>query len=63
MSMGAPVPEPLQKADEVSYFLRVHYATVLRLVETGALRAVRVGGQLRFRPEDIEQFLKERATS
>ena len=41
-------------ADEVAKYLRIHPYTVRRLVRSGKLPGSKVGGQWRFKKEDIE---------
>jgi len=43
--------------EEVARTLKVSKAAVYRWTETGRLRGHKVGSLLRFRPEDIENFL------
>jgi len=50
--------EPLMTSDEVATYLRVDVVTIRRLVNRGELSAYRVGGEYRFTPRDIEEFLK-----
>jgi excisionase family DNA binding protein len=38
--------------------LQVSRPTLYRLINSGELKAVRVGQRLRFRPEDIEAYLR-----
>lgn len=48
----------LLRTTEVAAQFEVNGATVRQWVDKGQLPALRTpGGQLRFRPEDIEQFL------
>lgn len=44
--------------NEAGDFLRVSRPQVNKLVRCGELRAVRVGERLRFRPEDVEDYLE-----
>ena len=48
----------LMNVYEVARYLGVSTRTVFRLVSRGELEAVRVGKLLRFRPEDVERFVK-----
>lgn len=50
---------PMLTLKDVSEQLAVSYVTVRRLVESGAIRASRIGGQLRIRPEDLELFVNQ----
>ena len=49
---------PVQVAD----LLQVKLRRVYDLVQARRLRAVRVGQQLRFRPQDVDAFLERNAT-
>src|SRR5688572_22085138 len=51
-SMIGDVSTPLLTIDEVRSRLNVSVSTVRRLVRDGKLRAYRVGGRLRFKPEE-----------
>ena len=46
---------------EVADLLRVSSMTVYRLIEAGALRALRVGKSFRITTEDLDQFLRTRS--
>ncbi len=52
--MGGTLMTPGQVAE----FLNVKHARIYDFVARGELKARRVGRQLRFRPEDVEQFLE-----
>lgn len=43
-------------------FAPSNQSSVPQLVRTGALRAIRVGHQWRFRPQDVEEFLDANAS-
>jgi excisionase family DNA binding protein len=47
----------LIKSDEMASYLRISRSTLYRLVRTGRLPAIRVGGCLRFRREAVSQLL------
>lgn len=47
---------------EVADQLRVSSMTVYRLVQAGALPALRVGRSYRIREEDVDRYLAERYT-
>lgn len=47
---------------EVASLLRVSNMTVYRLVQAGALPAIRVGRSYRIREEDVDKYLSERYT-
>lgn len=49
---------PLMTPDEVAACLRVHRGTVYRLVKSGGLRAYKVSGRIRFKTEDVEDYLE-----
>ncbi len=50
--------DELLNIHDVTGALRVSRATVYRLIERGQLKAVKVGKSLRFRKQDIEEFLR-----
>jgi excisionase family DNA binding protein len=57
------VTGPLLTAREVAELLGVHAETVLRWARRGQLPAIRLpSGQIRFREDEIEAWLGERAT-
>ena len=43
---------------EVVEALKVSESTVRRRIREGSLKAIRIGRQLRVRPEDLEAFLR-----
>jgi excisionase family DNA binding protein len=45
---------------EAAAFLRVHPATIKRLVERGQLRAARIGDLLRIQQEDLQALFELR---
>lgn len=47
---------------EVAETLRVSNMTVYRLIDSGGLRAVRVGKSFRLREEDVNRYLADRYT-
>jgi excisionase family DNA binding protein len=51
------VSTPLLTIDEVRSRLNVSVSTVRRLVRDGKLRAYRVGGRLRFKPEEVASYV------
>ena len=64
--MTNPIPEPRQPAwqdlelltpDEVCTLLKIKKSWLYDAVESGALEAVRLGKQLRFRPSALARFL------
>ena len=50
-------PEQLFTKRSLSAYLAVSQSTIDRLVGAGKLAACRVGGQVRFRPGDVERFI------
>lgn len=44
--------------EEVIARLEVSDSTIRRLVKDGKLRAYRIGRRLKFKPEDIDQFVE-----
>jgi excisionase family DNA binding protein len=48
---------PMLKVSEVAGRLNVSANTVYRLADTGRIPVVRIGGQLRFDPVDLEAWL------
>lgn len=67
--MTSSVPEPYQAAwhdldlltpDDVCTLLKVKKSWLYDTVESGALDAVRLGKQLRFRPSAIARYLDTR---
>ena len=56
----SPLGEPLVDAGAVAAYLSVDPATVYRLVERGALPAIRIAPRvMRFRPEDVRSYLAQ----
>lgn len=50
---------PMMTVDEVATHLSVNRATVYRLcAKPNGLRAYKVGGCTRFKPEDVEEYLE-----
>ena len=49
--------------EDVLGYLRVTPRTIYRLIRSGALPAVRIGGQWRFRRSDINRWLDEQSVS
>ncbi len=49
---------PMMTPDEVAALLCIHKATVYRLAKSDGLRAYKVGGLLRFKAEEVEEYLK-----
>jgi excisionase family DNA binding protein len=57
---AAALAEPLYTKKTLCAYLAVSPSTLDRLVSAGKLAACRVGGQIRFRPKDVEAFLAAR---
>lgn len=52
--------ETLWDVENVARYLRASRSWVYKAVERGELPAVRVGGMLRFRPEDLRSYVNGR---
>ena len=50
--------EEILTAEEVAEYLRIHPYTVRRLVRAGKLPGFKVGGQWRFRKDEIDSWSK-----
>ncbi len=48
---------PLFTKKSLCAYLGVSQSTVDRLVSAGKLASCRIGGQVRFRPDDVEDFI------
>jgi excisionase family DNA binding protein len=55
--MAGDSSTPLLTIDEVRSRLNVSISTVRRLVRDRKLRAYRVGGRLRFKPEEVAAYI------
>lgn len=54
----AVLGDPLLSATDVAMFLGVHRSTVIRLAQKpGGLPCIRFEGNLRFRPEDLREYV------
>ena len=49
--------------DDVCALLKVKKSWLYDTVENGALEAIRLGKQLRFRPSALDRYLRERASN
>jgi excisionase family DNA binding protein len=49
--------EPLLTVSEVGALLRVSRTGVYRLIDRGDLMPIRVGGRIRFSPNDVRAYL------
>lgn len=56
--MSATLSEPLLSVRAAAELLSVSSRTVYALVERGELPAIRVGGQIRFVPSTLEEWLR-----
>ena len=54
--------DPLLTVGEVAGIMRVSNMTVYRLINAGALKAVRIGKSYRIRPEDVYSYLQRSYT-
>jgi PTS system nitrogen regulatory IIA component len=45
---------------EVAGYLRLHTATIYRLARAGVIPGVKIGGQWRFSPRRVEEWLAKR---
>jgi excisionase family DNA binding protein len=50
--------EQLLTLDDVAKILQVSVVTVRRLINDGALKAIKVRGQLRVKQEDLDAYLR-----
>ena len=48
----------LMTVEEVARLLRLNQVTIRRYIRSGRLKAVQVGGRIRMRREDVEQFAR-----
>lgn len=53
----------LLKNREVSKILRVSLRTVQRIIKSGGLPYVKIRGQIRFRPQDVDKYINARVVS
>jgi excisionase family DNA binding protein len=53
-----PLTPSLLRVRDVAERLSVSEPTVRRLVSSGELRRVRLGGSVRFRPQDVEALIE-----
>ncbi len=56
--MSTTLSEPLLSVRAAAELLSVSSRTVYALVERGELPAIRVGGQIRFVPSTLEEWLR-----
>ena len=56
-------PSDLLTVKEVAEILRVSQPTVLRMIDDGELRAIRVRNQWRIRRSDLDEYLQRGGSS
>jgi len=56
-------PSALLTVKEVAEILRVSQPTVLRMIDDGELRAIRVRNQWRIRRSDLDEYLQRGGSS
>jgi excisionase family DNA binding protein len=57
---SGPWPE-VMLASEVAEYLRISYATVLRMTKAGDLHAIRVGREFRYLRSEIDRLMRQPA--
>ena len=57
MATNAPAAQPLLRPAEAAERLAVSLTTLRRLVRSGEVPALRVGGSLRFDPQELADYL------
>lgn len=67
MTLTQETPPTVQKGvlstEEAAAYLSISKRTLFRLTRAGDLAHVRIGRALRYRPEDLDAFLKARSTT
>ena len=61
--MSEPLPERLRTPREVADYLRTSVVKVYRLIRSGKLRAIKVGGVWRISEKALREFLEEGSMS
>jgi len=56
--VGHAQPEPWYSTRQIARHLGVHVKTVLRLVHTRGLPTHRLGNRLRFKPSEVDRWLR-----
>ncbi len=54
---------PLIRVADVAKLLDVDPQVIYRFVQAGTIPHVRVGGQIRFRPADVENYIRKQTTT
>ena len=57
-----PIPRAALKTKEAIVYLGISLPTIHRLVKAGKIKYLRIGRSLRFRVEDLDEFLADRVT-
>jgi excisionase family DNA binding protein len=57
--MTTPLANRLMTIRDLQDYLKVSRTTVFRLMRDGRLTRCRVGGQIRFRPTDVDRFVRD----
>jgi excisionase family DNA binding protein len=50
-------PRRLYTIDEIAELLKVSHSTVRRLIDSDHLKSVRIGGQIRIRQKDLDDYM------
>lgn len=53
----------LLSVKQVAFILKVHPLSVRRYIKQGRLKAVKIGGNVRIRDKDLQEFHKELSTA
>jgi len=54
-------PRPLMGVTSLGRYLEMSRWTIYRMIESGELPTIKVGGQYKFRPADIDDYLDRAA--
>ncbi len=49
--------------EETATFLKIHPRTVTRMASSGEIPAFRIGSHWRFRPSDVDSWMRQRVSS
>lgn len=55
--------DSLLSVRQVAYILKVHQLTIRRYIKDGRLKAVKVGGNVRIREQDLNAFHRDLSTA